>query len=219
MGLKRRGGNEGGSGGDGKNIVYVNLEEGVEYEARLVYVADLGLHKNDYKGELKPDVQKIALGFEFMGETVEIDEVVTPKMLWDNPFNIYHTLTEKGTELVKFKIFDKTAEDGDIADWDSVLGTPVTITVKHVKDKKDPTKFYDNINSIEPIPKKFQKGIAKAELTVAVGDSEDKDNEATKALYGLTQWMYDRRVVEGGRVDPVSGLEGDIRQDDEDIPF
>ena len=48
---------------------YQSLEAG-EYDARLVYVADLGVHQDEYKGEVKNPAQKIALGLEIVGETI-----------------------------------------------------------------------------------------------------------------------------------------------------
>ena len=208
-GLKRTGKKS--SGGEG-NLVYTNLDPALEHEARLTYVADLGLHTNDYKGDIKPDVQKIALGFEILGSTVELDGEEVPRILWDKPFNIYYQMTEKGTELAKFKIFNPAAKDGAVADWEKVLGSPVTITVVNVPDKKDPTKKYDNIASIQSIPKKFQKGIAEGSVETAIGDSDDANNLATKHLFGLAKWMFDRRIVDTGYPEADG-------PDESDIPF
>jgi hypothetical protein len=212
-GLKRRGGN-GDGGNDKKNIVCENLEEGKEYESRLVYVADLGLHENSYKGEEKANVQKIALGLEVLGETVEIDGEVRPRLLWGKPFNIYWEMTPNGTELVNYKVFDPSAKEGEVADWEKVLGTPVNLTIVHVADKKDKSIKYDNIASVVPIPKKYQKDIGKATLTPCVGDADDENNDATRSLYGLTKWFFDRRIVEGGdSSEPV------VEVDEGSIPF
>ena len=68
-----------------------NLEAG-EHEGRLRYVADLGLHTNEYKGEVKPNVQKLALGIEIVGETIEIDGETKPRLLWTSAFNIFHQM-------------------------------------------------------------------------------------------------------------------------------
>jgi len=207
-GLKRRG-----NAKEDKNIVCENLEEGKDYEARLVFVADLGLHENSYMGEEKANVQKIALGYEILGETVEIDGEVFPRIMWDKPFNIYWKMTSNGTELSKFKIFNPTAKEGEMANWEGVLGTPVNITVVHVQDKKDKDKVYDNILSVQAIPKKYHKDVPAPITTLVVGDADDKENEATKSLFGLTKWMYDRRIVEGDAPE-----EEDVA-DEGDIPF
>lgn len=214
MGLKRRSSED---GEDSKKIVAENLDPSQEYEARLVYVADLGLHENSYKGELKPDVQKIALGYEVLGETIEIDGEDFPRILWDNPFNIYYSMTPNGKELEVYKMFDPKAKENEIADWEKALGAAVSLTIEQVADKKDPKVLYDNISSVQPIPKKYQKGVAKALTKVAVGDADDKDNPVTQALYGLSKWMYDRRLTEGA--EPVVKTEEPVFNPDDEIPF
>ena len=214
MGLKRRSSE---SDGEKKSIVVENLDPNQEYEARLVYVADLGLHENTYKGELKPNVQKIALGYEVLGETIEVDDEVLPRILWDNPFNIYYSMTPNGKELEVYKMFEPRAKENEIADWEKVLGAAVNITVVQVPDKKDPKVLYDNISSVQPIPKKYQKDVAKALTKVAVGDSDDKDNVVTQCLYGLTKWMYDRRLTES--VDAPSTSDEPVFNPDDEIPF
>ena len=214
MSLKRRGTEK-----EEKNIVCENLELGHEYEARLVYVADLGLHDGSYGNEQKPNVQKIALGYEVIGETVEIDGEEFPRVLWDKPFNIYFKMTPKGTELIKYKVFNPSAKEDEVADWDSVLGTPVNLTVEHVTDKKDKDKKYDNIASVVPIPKKYHKDVGEATVKPCVGDADDADNEATKALYGLTKWMFDRRIVEKEHPDYGEPNEKFVATTDDDLPF
>lgn len=214
MGLTRRSSE---NAEDSKKIVAENLDPSQEYEARLVYVADLGLHENSYKGEPKPDVQKIALGYEILGETIEVDGEDFPRILWDTPFNIYYSMTPNGKELEVYKMFDPKAKEDEIADWEKVLGAAVSITIVQVADKKDPKVLYDNIATVQPIPKKYQKGVAKALTKTAVGDADDKDNVVTQALYGLSKWMYDRRLNEGA-VDPVTTEEPTFNPDDE-IPF
>jgi hypothetical protein len=214
MALKRRGSEK-----EDKKIVCENLEEGREYEARLVYIADLGLHENSYEG-VKPNVQKIALGYEIIGETVEIDDETFPRLLWDKPFNIYWKMAGNGTELTKYKIFKPTAKENEMADWENVLGTPVNVTITHVPDKKDPKILYDNILSVVPIPKKYHKDVADASITLTVGDADDKDNEATKNLYGLTKWFYDRRLVESDTPEPINPNNGEAEfNPDDEIPF
>jgi hypothetical protein len=216
MGLKRRGNS---SDSEKPNVEFTNLEEGREYEARLVYVADLGLHENSYMGEAKPDVQKIALGYEILGETIKIDDVETPRLMWEEPINIYWSMSENGKELQRYRIFVPSAKPDEVANWDAVLGIPVNITIKHVRDKKDKDIIYDNIESVQAIPKKYHKDVPKSTLTPCVGDADDPDNEATKALYGLTKWMFDRRIVEKEHPDYGEPNEKFVATTDDDVPF
>lgn len=208
MGIKRKGSKQ-----EKKDVVFNNLKEEEEYEGRLVYVADLGLHKNDYKGVVKPDVQKLSLGIEIIGETIEVDGEVKPRLMWTKPFNIYYSLTDKGAELAQYKIFNPSAKAGEVADWDSVLDTPVNVTIVNVKSK-DGDEVYDNIDSLIPIPKKYQKSVGKATIKPCIGDSEDENNEATKALHSLARWMWDQRIVE----EDTNSVGDDFHSEDE-IPF
>ena len=198
------------------SATFTNLDPG-EWEGRLVYVADLGLHAREYKGEAKPAAQKIALGIEMVGNTVTIDGEEKPRLLWTKPFNIFHSLTEKGTEMKYYNIFEPNAGDGDDADWDAQLGKPVSVNVVHVK-KDDAT--YDNISSLAPIPKKYQKDVGEATIEPCIGDADDEENACTKALYGLTRWTYDRRIDEGPtKQHPETHMKEPAYNDDDEIPF
>ena len=203
-------------GGEKKEFDAIpNLVDGQEYEGRLVYVADLGLHTREFKGEVKPPCQKIALGIEILGEEVELEEVTVPRVLWTKPFNIFFQLTDKGKEIEYYKIFEPGAEAEGEADWDAQLGKPVSVLITHFK-KEDNT--YDNIKSLAPIPLKYQKDIEEAKIDPCIGDADDEENACTKALYGLARWMFEQRIAEEGEQgEEEEGEEFDM--DDDKIPF
>jgi len=186
-GIKRRG-----TTPEGNKEEYAKLKNG-DYEARLVYVADLGLQEREYKGEKKPDAQQLALGFEVLGEYVTINEVEVPRILWTRPFNVFNVLTAKGKELEYMKIFNPTASDGEEGDWESVLGTPVSLTVGKRQSAKG--QEFDNINNIAAIPAKYHKDVAASDIEPAIGDCDDPDNVVNKALFGLVKLVLDKRVV------------------------
>ena len=165
-----------------------NLEAG-EHEGRLRYVADLGLHTNEYKGEVKPNVQKLALGIEIVGET-------KPRLLWTSAFNIFYQMTEKGKELQFYKVFDTSATEGVIADWDAVIDEPCNVTVVHVQGKgENSDRTYDNISSISPIPSKYKAAVAEGLVTDGcTGDVEDENNPAQAATFGLPAWFITNRI-------------------------
>jgi hypothetical protein len=193
-----------------------------EHEARLVYVADLGIQEGrEHKGEKKPDVQQISLGFEVVGQTVEIDGEEKPRYLWLNPFNIYHKLTEKGKELEYYSIFDPSASEGEVADWDAQLGKPCSIRISHNNGKgKNEGKVFDNISGILAIPEKYQAGVAPATLEVGVGDADDEDNPVNAALFGLTKWVFDRRIDAAPKKEAPKKNDAIPDDDfDDDIPF
>lgn len=216
MALKRRSPK---SEGSSSEVVYENLKNNGEYEGRLIYVADLGLQERSYKGEEKPPAQQISLGIEILGETVDIDGKATPRLLWTSPFNIFQQLTEKGKELEYYKVFNPSAEPDTDADWDSALGEPCNVIITHVEGRgANVGKTFDNIKSLTAIPTKYRKGVEEATLTPCIGDADDEDNEATKAMYGLARFVWDKRLKE----EPVKAPQSTpaIDEDEEDdIPF
>ena len=196
MGLNRKKATEV-AGGDNDDYIWENLEED-SYDCRLAYIADLGLQANEYKGDFKGNFQQIALGVEVIGEGVEDEDgELLPRILWTKPFYIYDSLTEKGTELKYYKLFVPKAQEGDDPDWEAQLGKPISAEVVHVQgtgDNKD--KKYDNIASLDKIPKKYQKDVGEAIAEVGIGDSDDPKNFVTKGLFGLPKFVFDKRIVE-----------------------
>ena len=173
-------------------IEYTNVAEG-EHEGRLVYVADLGLQERNFAGEEKPPAQQLSLGIELVGQEQTLSDGGTlPRILWSKPFNIFQTMNERGNEYKYYKMFVPTARDGEVADWDSVLGMPINVVVTH---SKSGDRTYDNISSMSAIPTKYQSQVTAAATTeMAVGDAEDENNIATKAMFGLVKYLHDKRV-------------------------
>jgi len=155
-----------------------------DYDARLVYVADLGLHQDEYKGELKNPAQKISLGLEIVGKTITVDGADKPRYMWTRPFNIFSSMTEKGNELKYYSVFDSSAKAGEIPDWDSQIGKACSVRI----EQND--KGYDTIVSISAIPAKYQDDIAAATIEGAVGNCK----AVLDALYGIAKWAYDNRM-------------------------
>jgi hypothetical protein len=173
-------------------IEYTNVAEG-EHEGRLVYVADLGLQERNFAGEEKPPAQQLSLGIELVGQEQTLSDGGTlPRILWSKPFNIFQTMNERGNEYKYYKMFVPTARDGEVADWDKVLGMPINVVVSH---SKSGDRTYDNISSMSAIPTKYQSQVTAAATTeMAVGDAEDENNIATKAMFGLVKYLHDKRV-------------------------
>jgi len=201
------------------DVEYTNLKEG-EYEGRLVYVADLGLQEREYMGESKPPAQQISLGIEILGNTVVVDGKEQPRLLWTKPFNIFYEMNEKGNEYKYYKTFDSTAKEGQVADWDSVLGKPCNVLVVNVAGKGDnANRLYDNIDSISPIPTKYQDSVDASTVTdMAVGDADDDNNPAQRAMFGLPRYIFDRRIKGGNNGTEAKAVESSEDFDDA-IPF
>lgn len=173
-------------------IEYTNVPEG-EHEGRLVYVADLGLQERNFAGEEKPPAQQLSLGIELVGQEQTLSDGGTlPRILWSKPFNIFQTMNERGNEYKYYKMFVPTARDGEVADWDKVLGMPINVVVSH---SKSGDRTYDNISSMSAIPAKYQDQVPPAATAqMSVGDAEDENNVATKAMFGLVKYLHDKRV-------------------------
>ena len=116
-------------------------------------------------------------------------------------------------------MFVPTARDGEVADWDKVLGMPINVVVTHTKSGD---RTYDNISSMSAIPSKYQDQVAKAATAeMSVGDAEDENNVATKAMFGLVKYLHDKRV-NGPVVEKSTPVTAKAVADQEfadDIPF
>lgn len=168
-----------------------------EYDMRLVYVADLGMQQDSYMGELKDPCRKVALGFEVIGEFVELGEEEFPRIIWGKAFNIFNKLTDKGTELKYYKLFDSSAEGGQVPDWEAQLGKPCIGNINEVEGKgKSEGIFYNNLATVMAMPAKYQDDVAPNVTAPGIGDCDDPDNHVTQALFGLAKWMFDRRLDE-----------------------
>jgi len=195
---------------------FINMKPG-EYDARLVYVADLGLQERNYQGEDKTPAQQLALGVEIIGETTTIDNVEVPRLLWVRPFNIFYTMSDKGKELEYYKVFNSAAKPDTVADWDGVIGAPCAVTIDNVPAKDG--KIYDKIINLTAIPVKYQDNVEPSLFTDGcTGDSEDENNPAQKAMYGLPKHVHAKRILEGDEAEaaPVATVHESF---DEDCPF
>jgi len=149
--------------------------------------------ERNFAGEEKPPAQQLSLGIELVGQEQTLSDGGTlPRILWSKPFNIFQTMNERGNEYKYYKMFVPTARDGEVADWDKVLGMPINVVVTH---SKSGDRTYDNISSMSAIPAKYQDQVPPAATTeMAVGDAEDENNIATKAMFGLVKYLHDKRV-------------------------
>ena len=200
------------------SIEYTNVPEG-EHEGRLVYVADLGLQERDFAGESKPPAQQLALGIELVGQVQTMSDGGTlPRILWSKPFNIFQTMNERGNEYKYYKMFVPTAQEGQVAEWDNLLGLPISVVVSH---STSGDRTYDNISSLNPVPTKYRDQVADAMTAeMAVGDAEDANNVATKAMFGLVRYIHEKRI--NGKVQnsaPVIATAAANEDFAKDIPF
>jgi len=188
------------------------LDQG-EHEGRLVYVADLGLHRKEYAGEYKGDFAMVSLGVEVIGKKVAFvdddgERTEFPQILWTKPMYVYHNMSDKGAELKYYKVFDPSVKVDSVPDWEAQLGKPCNINVVHVEGKgANIGTTFANIDSLTPIPKKYQDDVAEAETEMGIGDADDPNNQVNQHLFGLAKWMFDRRIQdEPAPVQPSSDV-------------
>lgn len=195
---------------------YSNLIPG-EYEGRLVYVADLGMQERNYAGEEKPPCQQISLCVEVLDNTVTIDGKEAPRILWTKPFNIFRTMSGLGKELEYYKAFKPSAEEGQVADWESALGMPCTVVIKN---KQVQDKVYDEVAGLAPIPAKYRDSVSKSSFTdQCLAGAEDSDSPAIKSLFGLAKYIHEKRITESNKPE-LKAVKSDAHEEfDDDIPF
>jgi len=195
---------------------YANLKPG-EHEGRLLYVADLGLQERNYAGEEKPPCQQVSLCIEILDNPVTIDGKEVPRIMWTKPFNIFRTMSGLGKELEYYKAFNTTAEEDDVADWDSVLNMPCFVVVKN---KQVQDKLYDEIVSIAPIPAKYRDSVGKSSFTDhCSAGADDSDSPAIKSLFGLAKYIHEKRITESSKP-TLKEVKSEAHEEfDDDIPF
>jgi len=179
------------SGGD--KLTYDNLEAG-EYEARLIYVASLGMQKRTpYKdGKELSNCQQIALCFEVLGSTVELNGETQPRTLWTNSINIFSNMSSMGNELPMYRAFVPTAPEDSLPDWEAQLGKPVSLTVGQKESKG---RLFDKITNVSAIPLKYQDKVPEAVTTeFSAGGSEELDSPAIKNLRGYQKTAHENRI-------------------------
>ena len=198
---------------------YENLTEG-EHEARLIYVADCGMQLREYKGEVKSPAQQIALCFEVLGSKVKVDGVEQPRIIWSKPFNIFGRMSGLSTEFEMFKAFVPTAQEETVADWESVLGEPVNIIIKHFKKDADTT--YDNVAGLSSIPSKYRDKVEPATTTdFSIAGSEDADAPAIKNLFGLAKFIHEKRISSTKNIPTATEAQpvSEVETFDDAVPF
>ena len=198
---------------------YDNLTEG-EHEGVLIYVADCGTQLREYQGEVKPPAQQIALCFEVLGSTITVDGVEQPRIIWSKPFNIFGRMSGLSTEFEMFKAFVPTAQEETVADWESVLGKPVNIIVKHFKKDADTT--YDNVAGLSSIPSKYQDKVEPAITTdFSIAGCEDEDAPAIRNLFGLAKFIHDKRISSTKNIPTATEAQpvSEVETFDDEVPF
>lgn len=203
----------------GDKLTYTNLEAG-EYEARLIYVADLGMQKRQpYKGDEKTPCQQITLCFEILGSTVELNGEVKPRTIWMSQTNIFGNMGSMGNELPLYRAFVPNAKEDSLPNWEEQLGKPVTL---NIAPHESNGRIFDKILSVAAIPLKYQDKVDKAITTdFSVGGCEELDSPAIQNLRGFLKTNHENRIKKGSSDSPTAQpvSEAEEFEMNEDVPF
>ena len=193
-----------------------------DYDGRLVYVADLGIIRDEYKGEVN-ERQKLVLGIEILGKEVEVEvdgeKVTKPLVLWSKAFNIYAKTSSKSIEFKFATVFDPTFKGGIPFDWDDVLGSPVSVGLSVTDDGK-----YNNIESLLPIPARFATNLNEAVSDPYAGRYDEEPIKSN--IYGLPLWLVKNRGELADAPKEVEPKQGEVapaapaaQVAEDDLPF
>jgi hypothetical protein len=141
------------------NFKYEPMDAGT-CPARLVGVANVGMHAITYKGETKPPKDQLALTYEFLDEFMKDEDgnELKDKPRWlteDMPFLPLSSEKAKSTDRYLSIDPDRKAA-GEFGD---LLGTPIMVQVTQSAGKgANMGKIFNNIGGVTPMrPKEAQK--------------------------------------------------------------
>ena len=165
--------------GGGKE--FPKMEAGT-YPCRLVHVLDLGLQKQQWKGEEKPDAYEIGLTYEFTDEFMVDEE---GEVMEDKPRHLtesmvlYNLRVDKAKSTARYNAVDPEGKvDGD---WEKLLGAPCMVTV--VINPGADGRTWENIANVGPMREKDAAKLPK------LLDLVDPDLEVFRSL---PKWLQER---------------------------
>jgi hypothetical protein len=124
------------------------------YVARCYRMIEIGTVPTEYMGEQKM-VHKVRIGWELPTETkVFNEEKGEQPFVIDKEYTL--SLGEKANlrrDLQSWRGKAFTDQEAEAFDITKLLGVPCMLNIIHVQGKKDPTKTYQAIGSISPMPK------------------------------------------------------------------
>jgi len=138
--------NDGGQG-------FATLEAGT-YPARCVSMVHIGTIEETIAGKTKT-LNKVSITWELPTELKEFKQGDGEK-----PYHVRKEYTLSMNEKASLRIFlkswrgkDFTEEEAKAFDVTKLLGVPCLLNIVHKTGKKDPSKVYDEVASVGPMPK------------------------------------------------------------------
>lgn len=129
---------------------YELMEAGV-YAARCIACIELGTHKNTHPQAPPNAVKKdLMIIWEFSGELMEDGRPFTINKRYTNSLGEKANLRK---DLKSWRGRDFTPEELKCFELKKILDAPCMLNVTKTQGKKDPSKQYNNVLSIMPMPK------------------------------------------------------------------
>jgi hypothetical protein len=126
------------------------------YVARCYKMIEIGTVDGEYQG-VTNSLHKIRIGWELPTELkVFKEEKGEQPLVIDKEYTL--SLGEKSSlrkDLKSWRGADFTPQQADDFDISVLIGKPCMLNIIHIQGKKDPTKTYQAIGSISPLPKGF----------------------------------------------------------------
>ena len=127
------------------------------YVARCYKMIEVGTVPTEFQGVEKMQ-HKVRIGWELPTELkVFKEENGEQPLVIDKEYTL--SLSDKSSlrkDLKSWRGKDFTPQEADNFDITKLLGVPCMLNIIHVQGKKDPTKTYQAIGSISPLPKGFE---------------------------------------------------------------
>ena len=124
------------------------------YIARCYKMIEIGTVPTEYLGVEKM-IHKVRFGWELPLELkVFKPENGEQPLVIDKEYTL--SLADKSNlrrDLKSWRGKDFTPAEAELFDVTKLLGVPCMLNIIHIAGKKDPTKFYEAISSISPMPK------------------------------------------------------------------
>lgn len=124
------------------------------YIARCYKMIEIGTVPTEYLGVEKM-THKVRFGWELPLELkVFKPENGEQPLVIDKEYTL--SLADKANlrrDLKSWRGKDFTPQEAEIFDVTKLIGVPCMLNIIHIAGKKDPTKFYEAISSISPMPK------------------------------------------------------------------
>jgi hypothetical protein len=124
------------------------------YIARCYKMIEIGTVPTEYLGVEKM-THKVRFGWELPLELKVFNpEKGEQPLVIDKEYTL--SLADKANlrrDLKSWRGKDFTPQEAEMFDVTKLLGVPCMLNIIHVAGKKDPTKFYEAVSSISPMPK------------------------------------------------------------------